>query len=335
MASAIERFSVLYASCPVLVTSRIVGYEDAPLSDDFETFQLARFDRQEVSKFAEKLIKVIARKTKDEGAKQAKEFVKQTEHVASDLRENPLMLGLMVYLFVNRGEVPAYRPEIYKECALLMFEKWDQNRNIIFDRPRDFDLLDLFSFLAREIFGNSERENGVILDWLRQKTRLFFQEYYVERPRAVQTAAALVDFVTGRAWVMCDVGPKIYKFTHRTFLEFFVARELISQSVGVPDLIKDRLLSHVKRSEWEVMSHLALHMAVYRDGGKMRQAADTLFHIVTNAEVQDEEQAVLCNFTACALEYSCRARTTLSGVRRKLYFERQSVWERAATISHR
>lgn len=35
----IEQFSEIYAACPVLVTSRLVGYRDAPLSDDFEPYR--------------------------------------------------------------------------------------------------------------------------------------------------------------------------------------------------------------------------------------------------------------------------------------------------------
>ena len=74
------------------------------------------------------------------------------------------MLGLMVYLFIYRGDVPSNRPEIYKECATLMFEKWDQRREIIFNIPVDFDLLDLFSYLASKIFGSADTEDGVSRD---------------------------------------------------------------------------------------------------------------------------------------------------------------------------
>ena len=71
--------------------------------------------------------------------------------------------------------MPSNRPEIYKECATLMFEKWDQRRDIIFKIPVDFELLDLFSFLANKIFGSAENEDGVSKDWLLTEVRVFSQ----------------------------------------------------------------------------------------------------------------------------------------------------------------
>lgn len=306
MVVEIEAFCSTYASCSALVTSRLVGYCDAPLSEEFSTYQLQPFDRQDVFAFSRKLIaavKVFKERQKDQIDAEASRFVEQTERVASDLRQNPLMLGLMVHLFCIRGNVPLYRPEIYKECAVLMFEKWDPGRAINFPRPTDFDLLDLFGYLAREIYGDPERENGVPHDWLETMLRGYFQNFYVDKARAVDTARSLAKFVTGRAWVMCDIGARTYKFTHRTFLEFFFARDLVSASTSVKEIIMERLLPRVRRSEWDVIAHLALHSAVFRDAGKAGQAADTLMSVVeSEVEAPDEEVAVL-SFVASALEY--------------------------------
>ena len=102
-----------------------------------------------------------------------------------------------------------------------MFEKWDQRRDIFVDIPTDFDLLDVFAYLASEIFGSAETEDGVSREWLITTLRSFFERWYLERPKAIKVARSLVDFVTGRAWVMCEIGPNVFKFTHRTFLEYF------------------------------------------------------------------------------------------------------------------
>lgn len=83
-----------------------------------------------------------------------------------------------------------------------MFEKWDQRRDIIFKIPTDFDLLDLFSFLASKIFGSAETEDGVSREWLISELRLFFENWYLEKAKALQAARSLVEFITGRAWVM-------------------------------------------------------------------------------------------------------------------------------------
>jgi predicted NACHT family NTPase len=286
----IEQFADVYAACPVLVTSRFVGYQDAPMSDEFAIFGLTRFDTNEIETFAQRLIKQVGRLKVQEAKAKASQFIRQTDTVGQDLRENPLMLGLMVYIFMYRGDVPSNRPEIYKECATLMFEKWDQRRDIFVEIPTDFDLLDVFAYLASEIFGSAETEDGVSGEWLITTLRNFFEKWYLERPRAVKVARSLVTFITGRAWVMCEIGPKVFKFTHRTFLEYFFARYLISTSESVSDLIKSKLFDRVVYSQWDVIVHLALHAVVFRDVGKMNQAADTLLTISRSVTMPPQEE---------------------------------------------
>ena len=106
MASTIEQVCNIYAACPSFVTSRLVGYRDAPLSNDFKILLLSRFNDEEVTKFSKQLIFVVEGVKKVEADKKAHDFIQQTSSTAKDLRENPLMLGLMVYLFIARGDVP-------------------------------------------------------------------------------------------------------------------------------------------------------------------------------------------------------------------------------------
>jgi hypothetical protein len=184
-----------------------------------------------------------------------------------------------------------------------MFEKWDQRRDIIFEIPTDFDLLDVFAYLASHIFGSAETEDGVSKDWLTNSLRMFFEQWYLEKPKAIKVARSLVDFLTGRAWVMCEIGPNVFKFTHRTFLEYFFARHLISTSESVAELIKGKLFDHIIRSEWDVIVHLALHAAVFRDVGKMNQAADTIIGIMQSITLPVNEELAFITFAAKALEY--------------------------------
>jgi hypothetical protein len=298
----IEQFGDVYAACPVLVTSRFVGSQDAPMSEDFSIFTLTRFDRSEIETFTQRLMKQVGRLKLSEAKTKASQFIRP-DSVGHDLRENPLMLGLMVYIFMYRGDVPSNRPEIYKECATLMFERWDQRRDIFVEIPTDFELLDVFAYLANEIFGSAETEDGVSREWLTDALRRFFEQWYLEKPKAVKVARSLVTFITGRAWVMCEIGPKVFKFTHRTFLEYFFARYLISASESVADLIKSKLLDKMIRSQWDVIVHLALHAVVFRDVGKMNQAADTLLGILRSVTLPPRQELAYISFVARALEY--------------------------------
>lgn len=293
MIRQIESFCDNYSLCPSIITSRIVGYRDAPLSLEYQLYTLARFNEEEVRKFAEKLIPAVSNSNARDGKNLAASFVTQTNGVAEDLRQNPLLLGLMVYIYIIRGDVPNNRPEIYRECSLLMFEKWDQHRGIIFKFPTDFDLLDLFGYLASEIFGNAETEDGVSDEWLFSRLRSFFNEWYSDRSRSISAAKTLLEFITGRAWVMCEIGPKVYKFTHRTFLEYFFARRLEESAGSVPSLLSEKLYGKIVRREWDVVAHLSLQIATFRSGPRSIQAADAFDRLLMIERTPKEEHNFL------------------------------------------
>lgn len=314
MAVMIEQFSIVYSSCSALVTSRIVGYNDAPLNDDFDLMTLARFNPEEVRKFCEQLLRAINNENTSVSKKKADEFIRQTDSNATDLRENPLLLGLMVYIYNARGEVPNNRPEIYRECSLLMFEKWDQRRDIKFEFPQDFDLLDLFGFLATQIFGSAETEDGVDEAWLTEKLRSYFNTWYQDKARSVAAARVLVDFVTGRAWVMCEIGPGMFKFTHRTFLEYFYAKRIEEEAGSVGVLINGHLMQKILAHQQDVVSHLALQIATFRSGPKSLQAGEALLKVGMEAHLSPEEEENFLFFFAGALKYLLLPEKNLSEI---------------------
>jgi predicted NACHT family NTPase len=119
-----------------------------------------------VLQYVTKFMKVVASERSSSAEAHAKQFIKQTASNAGDLRRNPLMLGLMCWLFNQRRDVPSNRPEIYRECAILMFERWDPDRGVLVSIPRNFDRLQLFSELASQIYGKPEYAAGVEIGWL-------------------------------------------------------------------------------------------------------------------------------------------------------------------------
>lgn len=299
----VEQFCAKFPLCSVLVTSRRVGYRDAPLSDDFDTFGLERFDDPEVLDFCKKSLKIIyqSKITATEIEKHARLFMRQTHNNAHDLRYNPLMLGLMIWLFSDNQEVPANRPEIYSECARLMFEKWDKNRGIVAEGLGDFDLLELFDDIAYSIYGDAEKEEGVSRAWLLQTIRLYFEKQFEDRAKAHRSAGYIVDFVTGRSWVMTEIGENVYKFTHRTFLEYFVARHISSQYDSVKNLLS-HLQKDIEEEYSDVVNHLALQIQTFKIGRKIAESVNHFIFILEKRTSLKKKTAILF-FVSKALEY--------------------------------
>jgi hypothetical protein len=72
--------------CPVIVTSRLVGYDDAQLPDEFDELILEKFDDSEVLSYCTKFMKVVGGHDEKTASQRAASFCRQTINNAADLR---------------------------------------------------------------------------------------------------------------------------------------------------------------------------------------------------------------------------------------------------------
>ncbi|WGM38169.1 NACHT domain-containing protein [Caulobacter sp. NIBR1757] len=297
----VQAFCELYPLCPSIITSRVVGYDSAPMPGDYEEYVLEKFDNAEVSEYTKKFFKVVGEHTEAEAAAQSQRFLQQTERNAADLRRNPLMLGLMAWLFNSQKDIPSNRPEIYRECAVLMFERWDPDRGILPDLPDDFDRLQLFSEIAARVYGDPKLSAGVERQWLETELRQYFGALYENRSKAIAAARSLLEFLVGRAWVMTEVGDRVFAFTHQTFLEYFFSRSIDDKFDTVAQLLK-YMKPRIVRKEWDVVTHLALQLKTYRNARRQQEAINILIEWSASASSSLQKQAIL-SFLAKSMEY--------------------------------
>jgi hypothetical protein len=258
----VEVFCSHYAMCPVLVTSREVGYDQAPMHE-LPVFWLGRFGLKEVEKYVSLSSNIVFNKSEAEGSQAARYFQTRFEQ-EQDLMRNPLMLALMVWLYHgSRSYLPNNRAEIYRECSLLTFERWDQIREIHAEKVEYYELLDLLTHLASKIYPDPRLRSGVNRKWLEGEVWEFFRSQLTEDrdQRARRAAKAVVDSITHRTWVMTDIGSDSYEFTHRTFLEFFFGRHLQDQYETVDALIL-ALVPRISVAEWNVPCHVAIQLKI-------------------------------------------------------------------------
>ena len=95
----VESFCTRFPAAPVLVTSRQIGYDQAPLDEDrFEQFRLAPFSDEEVVDYATKWFQADPDLPTGQKRDRANAFIADSALVA-DLRTNPLMLALMCSIY--------------------------------------------------------------------------------------------------------------------------------------------------------------------------------------------------------------------------------------------
>ncbi|GAA5050946.1 NACHT domain-containing protein [Streptomyces similanensis] len=269
----VESFVYRYPAAPVLVTSRRVGYNEAPLDDSlFSTVTLAELSESQVASYAEKwfsLDQTVERKRRSE---LATSFVRESQFV-KDLRKNPLMLSLMCGIYASEHYIPSNRPDLYQKCAELLFERWDKQRGIVIPLPFNAHVRQALNALALRMYTDPKAQNGLT----RARLVSFMTDFLVSKrfdDEAIAEDAAnqFVDFCTGRAWVLTDMGSttqqNLYAFTHRTFLEYFAANQLARKN-STPEKLFDALHERISAQEWEVVAQLSLQILSQNvdDGG--------------------------------------------------------------------
>ncbi|MEQ9000044.1 MAG: NACHT domain-containing protein [Coleofasciculus sp. B1-GNL1-01] len=301
ISSDIELFCNLYPSVPVLVTSREVGYDQAPLDPEkFEVFRLAPFDENQVREYVKTWFNV-----NEEPEEKAEAFLKESKFV-SDLRSNPLMLALMCNLYRREGYIPRNRPEVYEKCAEMLFEKWDKNRDIPVEFRFEDNIRPAIAYLAHWLYDDQGLQGGVTEHQLIVKLSEYLLEHrFDDRDQAERAAREFIQFCRGRAWVFTGIGTtadgeELYQFTHRTFLEYFTALYLFRTQETAKELA-EFLLPKIAKKEWDVVAQLAFQIKGKNSEGAGDKLLTTVLYAVREAEGEEVEN--LLSFAARCLEF--------------------------------
>ena len=130
ISEAVEAFAHAYPAAPMLVTSRRIGYTQAPLDPVlFTSFRLDDFGPRQVEDYSRKWFSLDSSLPAQQRRELAAGFMSESKFV-EELRCNPLMLALMCALYRGDGYIPRNRLDVYERCAVLLFEGWDRQRGI-------------------------------------------------------------------------------------------------------------------------------------------------------------------------------------------------------------
>ena len=262
--SDVELFAETYPSTPILVTSREVGYEQAPLDDRFETFKLSPFSDDQVKQYVSKWFSLNTDLPSAKQKQLAGSFFDESK-VVPDIRSNPLMLALICNIYNVEGYIPRYRPEVYRKCAEMLFDKWDKRRGIHYTLPFEAYVRPAMHDLAYWIYSDESLQGGVAEDLLIGRASEYLNKWCFESLEEAKSAATkFIEFCRGRAWVLSDTGTKkggekLYQFTHRTFLEYFTAEHL-AYTCRLPADMAGALHPHIAKREWDIVCQLAYQL---------------------------------------------------------------------------
>ena len=256
----IREFAGKFVLSPILVTSRYVGYDNNRLSS-FTHFGVSKLDDPTIGEIYKSVSISVLRKTSKQTEISLQAFMEEAKRKASELIRNPLLLTLIVIIHFKKREIPDNRADLYDACAELLFERWDSYRDIEPELPERYRLYDLLMHLSSILFEREALGGRITKTDLEKEAKKFFRNDYIDNKegRAAHAARHMINHLTGRAWILHEVGENIFEFTHRTFLEFFFARHLEAKHESVEELI-ERIRLWLIEGDRTLPAHLALQV---------------------------------------------------------------------------
>jgi GTPase SAR1 family protein len=263
----IQRFSGQFASVPVILTSRVVGYQAQRLREaEFRHFMLQDLDSVQITDFVDRWHEVTFDDPVQAAPKRDRlqRAVRGSKSIAM-LAGNPLLLTMMAILNRNQ-ELPRDRVDLYAQASRVLLHQWDTERALV-DFPgmsNEIGLREKTDILRRIAAHMQSGPSGLKGNLLDGTTLTGLIEGYLQselhfsQSRAV--ARAVVDQLRQRNFILCFVGADSYAFVHRTFLEYFCAADYVYQFNVAKTLDIDGLIDlfdrHRRDDEWREVLRL-------------------------------------------------------------------------------
>jgi hypothetical protein len=266
IAEIIDAFTWLHPLTNVLVTSRRVGYKHNSLdSDIFTELSLDNFTKTQVESYVRNWFNFVSGLSIDEREIVASRFMSESEH-ASDIRSNPLMLGLMCTIYKTEAYIPRNRPDVYHKCSKMLFETWDRRRNLFEPLSFEAHLQNVLAHVAYSIYTNPTMQEGVTEAQVVELATDYLSKWaYNESADAISAARDFFEFCKGRGWVLDEFGLNesgagLFRFAHKTFLEYFAAVHLSRTIPAISELCSN-VLPGIIAGDLDIVAELALQMA--------------------------------------------------------------------------
>jgi len=228
VASRVTQFASKYPDCPVIVTSRIVGYREAQLGSQFTPFTVSPFGEEEINRFVEGWYRAL---DEPHRAKDLIETIARNDSVKR-LASNPLLLTVIA-LIHRRAKLPDERVKLYQLAAETLTDQWMTERRVVPEawdaRETVRDLLPAVAWRMHRttssgLIGEQELHELLVETMRRLHTRLTENEAHTRAAQFRRNVAEFSGIFLERG--LDQEGRGLYSFLHLTFEEYFAAVRL-------------------------------------------------------------------------------------------------------------
>ncbi len=252
-----------YAANRYLVTSRIVGYERTPLTQDFQHATLQELESEDRRRFIALWYQAIGAEIPDRSlAEREAELIEALEKKpqVARLAANPLLLTIMVLMQWRGIKLPSRRGKVYEIATDTLIEYWTAER-VELDAD---EVKQLLAPIAHYIL--SSNVGGVIArDDLLPRLRAGVAELRGSTAEEAEgVCEELLAVLSEQSGLFLErgldaQGKPVYGFLHQTFGEYLAALHMASEVFAETFELAD----YIHRSAWKeplllLIGHLSL-----------------------------------------------------------------------------
>lgn len=265
MCDRVKAFCTAYPQVPVLVTSRIAGYDEAPLSgrgeDGFLHLQLDPFNGDDLSQFVRNWYAVqepLDPVARDRGVEELGSAFRADPRVR-ELARNPLLATLIALVHRFEAHLPGERAKLYELCVKTLLETWPAARKRRFeeiDEGLQRAYLEALAYRMQAARDAGEREVAI------GRGELVGALVEIVEQRGTTGAAPeasrrmierWVRFLEEGTGLLIEQRPGVFAFLHLSFLEYLAACAL-EREENLVDAISRRF----KDQAWQEVCLLSI-----------------------------------------------------------------------------
>jgi HEAT repeat protein/energy-coupling factor transporter ATP-binding protein EcfA2 len=242
---AIEAYLLSHREIRCLATSRIVGYESAPLGVGFARVRLQDLGDKGIKNFTQRWYETIkATSGLQEEPRVRAERLWDAISTSPGIRRiagNPLLLTIIALIHYRGSRLPDERVEVYEAATKTLLENWVARRPFV--NLRSGEILLILPRIAFEIH-NDEPAGLVPYGWLRERFTTYLAEIRVtDKAELFPEVDALLETVSQHSGLLLERGwsadgHRLFGFLHLTFQEYLAALWLFEQWIAATMLVK-------------------------------------------------------------------------------------------------
>ncbi len=229
MAEWVDAQITIYPDNRFIVTSRPAGYDTAALENNFLRLDVQDFNQADIEQFCHNWCLTVELTTQGQDNDTVRRRASQAAHdlvqaiagnpAVRTLAINPLLLSIIALVHRYRATLPRRRVELYAECVDVLLGQWDQAKGLA-GRLTESQKRAVLQPVALYMHQHNSREIDA------STLRAQLKQHLPTVGGKPQEAGQFLVEIRDRSGLLLEQDLNSYTFSHLTFQEYLVAREL-------------------------------------------------------------------------------------------------------------